>query len=72
MTIKKKVRTDKPILVKVGKAYIDPTQIREIRPVKNGTLYIIKFKDDNTNIFPCWAQPKDVEILLEYFSVLEG
>lgn len=62
----------KPLLVRVGNTYVDPTQVREIRGVKKGTLYIIRFKgDDNGAPYPCWAQPDEITTLLAYFNIIQ-
>lgn len=72
ITLPQPLRPDAPILVKCGNNYIDPTQVSSIREVKNGSLYIVKFKDDPNPVFPCWVNKGDIANLLSHFNVKEG
>ncbi len=64
--------TNLPTLIKCGKNYIDPTQVSSIREVKNGKLYIVRFKDEPNPEYPCWIGPEDIENLLSYFNIKDG
>jgi len=68
----KKARESKPILIKVGNHLISPTDIRCISAVKKGKLYIIKFYSEPNPEFPCFVEPHDIGIILNYFNIIES
>lgn len=67
---KKKKSVKKPVLVKVGRHYISPSDIRCISEVKKGRLYIVKFFSDPNPQYPCWVNPEDIGKLLEHFEII--
>lgn len=74
MTTKKtsKSRTKKngrPLLVKVGKHYISPSDIRCITQVRKD-LYVVKFYSDPNPEYPCWIESKYIALLLEQFNII--
>lgn len=70
--VKKKNTVKKPILIKVGKHFISPSDIRCISEVKQGKLYIIKFYSEPNPEFPCFVEPKDIGVVLEHFNIIVG
>lgn len=62
-------KINKPILIKVGKHYINPADIRCISQVRKD-LFIVKFFSDPNPLYPCWVAHEDINILLEQFKVI--
>jgi sugar/nucleoside kinase (ribokinase family) len=69
---KKSTRKSKPVLIKVGRHYISPSDIRCISEVKKGRLYIVKFYSDPNPQYPCWVNPEDIHKVLEHFNIIVG
>lgn len=72
MTEKKKTtrkKNTKPVLVKVGKHFISPGDIRCITQVRRD-LYVVKFYSDPNPEYPCWIEAKHIELLLQQFSII--
>jgi hypothetical protein len=68
MTTKK----NKPMLIKCGKHFINPDDVSSIRNVKNGKLWIVKFKSEPNPEFGCFLDDKDeIAALLKYFDIKE-
>lgn len=64
-----KKKNTKPLLVKVGKHYISPSDIRCITQVRKD-LYVVKFYSEPNPEYPCWIESKHIELLLEQFNIL--
>lgn len=62
---------EKPILLKVGKHYINPDDVSAIKEAKRG-LYIVKLKSEPNAEWPIWVVGSDVEDLLAFFNIVEG
>lgn len=62
----------KPVLIKVGKHFISPSDIRCISEVKGGRLYIVKFYSEPNPEYPCFVEPKDIDVILNYFNIVVG
>jgi hypothetical protein len=62
----------KPILIKCGNHFINPSDIREIRLIKKGTkdLYVVKFLSDPNPDYACWVKGDDIEALLDHFEII--
>lgn len=67
---KKKKSVKKPVLIKVGRHYISPTDIRCISEVKGGRLYIVKFYSEPNPDFPVFVEPKDIGTILNQFNIV--
>ncbi len=61
-------KTIKPLLVKVGKNYIDPSDVSRITQVKD-RLYVVEFKSNPNPEYKCWVNKGDVEVLLNQFNI---
>lgn len=57
-------------LVKVGRNYIDPSDVSGIRETKSG-WFIIELKSRPNPTFPAWAKEEDLDTLLKYIEVVE-
>ncbi len=68
----RKKEHQKPLLMKVGNHLISPTDIRCISAVKKGKLYVIKFYSEPNPEWPCFVEPKDIGIILDYFDIVES
>ncbi len=62
-------RIKKPILIKVGKHLMNPTDIRCITQVRKD-LYVVKFLSEPNPDFACWVESKHINQLLEHFEVI--
>ncbi len=62
----------KPLLIKVGRHYIAPSDIRCISEVKGGRLYIVKFYSEPNPEYPCFVEPKDIQTVLKQFNIVVG
>jgi len=60
----------RPVLVRVGKHLIDPTDVAAITQVKKG-LWVIRLKSQPDMKYPAWAEEDELEKLLEQFNILE-
>lgn len=69
---RKNKKVAKPTLIKVGRHYISPSDIRCISEVKCGRLYIIKFYSEPNPEYPCFVEPKDIGIVLDNFDIVVG
>ena len=63
-------RSNKPILIKIGKHYISPDNISGIKcaNAKKG-LYILQTKDQPEPEFPLWLSGKELQMALPFFDV---
>lgn len=68
----KKKKVLKPTLIKVGRHYISPGDIRCISEVKGGRLYIVKFYSEPNPEYPCFVEPKDIGVVLNHFNIVVG
>lgn len=72
MPIKKKSipesEPSKPLLIKAGNSYIDPTDVSSIYETKKG-LYVVKMKSSPDPRFPIWVHSKDIGALIAYFKI---
>src|SRR4030095_461985 len=66
---KSKHSSNKPTLLKVGKHYINPADVRSITEVRDG-LYVVKFLSDPNPTYACWIEEEDIEFLLSHFNIL--
>ena len=62
-------KNTKPVLVKVGKHFISPGDIRCITQVRHN-LYVVKFFSDPNPEYPCWIESKHIELLLAQFNII--
>lgn len=71
---KTKRTTKKPILIKCGKHFINPTDIRKITEVEKGSkiIYAIDFISAPNPDWTCWVKAEDIGMLLEHFEVIVG
>lgn len=69
---RRKAKITKPTLIKVGRHFISPEDIRCISEVKGGRLYIIKFYSEPNPEYPCFVEPKDIGIILDNFNIVVG
>lgn len=73
VAIKRKPRkSKKPVLIKVGRHFISPADIRCISEVKKGRLYIIKFYSEPNPEFPCFVEPEQIGVVLQHFEIIVG
>lgn len=74
MTTKTKPKrtTKKPILIKCGNHYINPTDIRKITKIEKfqKPLYAIDFISAPNPDFTCWVKEDDINMLLEHFELI--
>ena len=68
--VAKKAQTKKPVLIKVGRHFISPNDIRCISEVKKGRLYIIKFYSEPNPEFPVFVEPEQIGALLDHFEII--
>lgn len=62
-------RTKKPILIAVGKHFINPSDIRCITQVRKD-LYVVKFFSDPNPQYACWISKDDIGVLLNHFEII--
>jgi hypothetical protein len=62
--------SERKILIKVGKHFLDPNDIVGIKEAKKG-LYIVKLRSEPNPEWPVWVEEKDIESVLKYFSITE-
>lgn len=79
-----KSRNTKPILVRVGKHFINPEDVTRISRVtvrgnpdfddeeslSSKVLYVVEFKSNPNPNYTCWVEKKDIGILLEQFNII--
>ena len=65
----RKQKNSKPVLIKCGAHFINPSNIKLISKVKKD-LYIVKFNDDPNPQYPCWVKESDIEPLLDVFNII--
>lgn len=70
--VRKVKKTKKPVLIRVGRHFISPSDIRCISEVKGGRLYIIKFYSEPNPEYPCFVEPKDIGAVLDQFDIVIG
>lgn len=63
-------RTPKPRLVKVGKNYIDPSDVAAVRSVKDGDLYVVDLKSKPNAEYPIWVDKKHISSLMRHFEIV--
>jgi len=63
---KKKI---KPVLIKCGKHFISPGDVRCITQVKSD-LYVVKFYSEPNPEYPCWIKEKEIGALLQHFEII--
>jgi hypothetical protein len=63
-------RSARPVLVRCGKNFIDPSDVSKIVEVRDG-LFVVEFKSNPTPDFKCWLRESEVENLISYFEVRE-
>jgi hypothetical protein len=68
--IKRKKRAPKPKLVRVGKHFISPNDVRGITQVRDD-LYIVKFYSEPNPNYPCWIKASEIGKLLEHFEIVD-
>jgi hypothetical protein len=56
-------------LVKIGKHYLDPTNIAGIKEAKCG-LYIIMLRSEPEPQYPLWLSEKDLDKAKKYFDII--
>lgn len=66
---KQSSRTKKPILIKVGKHFINPSDIRCITQVRKD-LFVVKFISEPNPEWACWVNKDDIGKLLEHFEII--
>lgn len=62
-------QSKQPELVKIGKHYLDPSQVAGFKQAKEG-LYIIVMKDSPELQYPLWVSQRSMEKALKYFNIL--
>jgi hypothetical protein len=71
------MKTKKPVLIHVGKHFINPNNVSAIRAVKVSdrdeivNLYVIDFISNPNPEYTCWIEKKDIGILLDQFEIIE-
>jgi len=60
---------DKPKLVKIGKHYLEPSQVAGFKQAKTG-LYLIVLKESPEMQYPLWVSETSMLKALKYFNVL--
>lgn len=65
---------DKPILIRVGRSFVDPTDVVEIRDCsskRHRNLWIVRLRSQPNPEFPLWCNEEELEALLEHFRIKE-
>jgi hypothetical protein len=62
-------KSNKPQLVKIGKHYLDPSNVAGIKEAKEG-LYIIMLHSSPNPEYPLWLSEKSLERAKQYFDIL--
>lgn len=61
-------RASKPKLVRIGKHFVDPTDVAGIKNCKDG-LYLLRLKSEPNPEYPMWLSEREVERALEHFDI---
>jgi hypothetical protein len=63
------MKMKKPLLIKVGNHFVDPTDVSCISKIKSKNLYIVRLKSQPNMEFPIWVKANEIEGLLDYFDI---
>lgn len=64
-----KSKLKKPILLKVGQHFLDPTDVACISKIKGRNLFVVRLKSQPNMEYPVWAKESELAPLFDYFEI---